>query len=86
MPPPSYSNGDPGRLPELKGGGRAGQNGPIRLSCNEIRKLLARTLLRPLDNLAHILAWSHFRRHHQARAKISHWRRRGYPHHLQVPL
>lgn len=63
-----------------------GQISLIRLSCNEIRKLLARTLLRPLDDLAHILAWSHFRRHHQAQAKISHWRRRGYPHHLQVPL
>ncbi|WP_326828789.1 hypothetical protein OIE13_24085 [Streptosporangium sp. NBC_01810] len=51
----------------------------IPLSLAEIRRLLARTLLAAVTCVEHVLAWSRFRRLHQARALISHYRRRGDP-------
>ncbi|HWI00495.1 MAG TPA: hypothetical protein VNT27_09185, partial [Propionibacteriaceae bacterium] len=51
----------------------------IRPSLAEIRRLLARTLLAAADDIDHILHWSLFRRLHQTRALISHYRRRGDP-------
>jgi hypothetical protein len=45
----------------------------------EIRRLLARTLITAANGIDHILGWSLFRRLHQTRALISHYRRRGDP-------
>ena len=49
----------------------------IRPSLAEIRRLLARTLLAAARGIDHVLQWSLFRRLHQTRALISHYRRRG---------
>ena len=51
----------------------------IRPSLAEIRRLLARTLLAAASGIDHVLHWSLFRRLHQTRAMISHYRRRGDP-------
>jgi hypothetical protein len=51
----------------------------IRPSLAEIRRLLARTLLATGHTIGHVLRWSLFRRLHQTRAMISHYRRRGDP-------
>jgi hypothetical protein len=51
----------------------------IRPSLAEIRRLLARTLLTTTRGIDHVLHWSLFRRLHQTRALISHYRRRGDP-------
>ncbi len=48
-------------------------------SLAEIRSLLARSLLAATRGIDHILHWSLFRRLHQTRALISHYRRRGDP-------
>jgi SRSO17 transposase len=47
----------------------------IPLSVNEIRRLHA-ALTRPTHSVGHILAWSRWRRGHQARARHCHYRRR----------
>jgi hypothetical protein len=52
----------------------------VSLSVNEIRRLFAKLIA----NTVHIgqwLAWSRWRRLHQARARTSHYRRRGHPEH-----
>jgi SRSO17 transposase len=50
----------------------------IPLTVNEIRRLFAK-LVATTHTITHWLAWSHWRRLHQARAKTSHYRRRGQP-------
>ena len=50
-------------------------NGLITLTVNEFRRLFEALLLRPLHTLADILAWSRWRRRHQARARTSHHRK-----------
>ena len=52
--------------------------GLIALTCNEIRRLLTVLIIEPARALACPLAWSHWRRRHQYRAKISHYQRRGF--------
>ncbi len=47
----------------------------IMLTVNEFRHLFEALLLRPLHAVADILAWSHWRRRHQARARASHHRK-----------
>lgn len=47
----------------------------IPFTVNEIRRLHA-TLTCPLHSLGHVLAWSRWRRRHQARARRCHYRRR----------
>lgn len=42
----------------------------------EIRRLLWRLVLKVQHTAAHILAWSRWRRHHQALAKFYHYKRR----------
>jgi hypothetical protein len=52
----------------------------IDLTLPEIRRLLVHLILRhtaPPD--AHVWAWSRWRRRRQHQARISHYRRRGYP-------
>ena len=53
----------------------------IPLTVNEIRRLLARTIANTTHTIGHWLAWSRWRRIHQARARTSHYRRRGHPEH-----
>ncbi|MEV7451783.1 IS701 family transposase [Streptomyces nigra] len=50
----------------------------IRLSVNEIRRLLSRVTHVVRHETRHILHWSHWRRRHQHRARLSHYRRRGH--------
>ncbi len=51
--------------------------GLIPLTVNEIRRLFAKLVTNPVHTIGHWLAWSRWRRQHQARAKTSHYRRRG---------
>ena len=46
------------------------------LTVPEVRRLLVRLLWNDLPSQAHILAWSRWRRRHQARAKHFHYRMR----------
>jgi len=57
----------------------------VRLSVAEIKRLLWGLVWawRPPDGF--VLAWSRWRRTHQAHAKLSHYKRRGaIPHDLQL--
>ncbi|MEU9245813.1 IS701 family transposase, partial [Streptomyces sp. NPDC048385] len=47
----------------------------IPLSCNEICRLFIALVVRPIRDTAHRLAWSDWRRRHQARSRTSHYRR-----------
>jgi SRSO17 transposase len=47
----------------------------IPLTRNEIRRLFTAILCVPIHELGHRLRWSRWRRHHQARARTSHYRR-----------
>lgn len=49
--------------------------GLIPLTCNEIQRLFTTLVVRPVHDKAHRLAWSTWRRRHQARAQASHYRR-----------
>lgn len=53
-----------------------GQPDMIRLTINEIRRLMNALLIRPIRDLAHRLSWSQWRRRHQARARRAHYARR----------
>jgi SRSO17 transposase len=53
----------------------------IPLTVNEIRRLFAKLAANSVHTINHWLAWSRWRRLHQARAKTSHYRRRGHPEH-----
>jgi SRSO17 transposase len=57
----------------------------IPLSINEIRRLLAKLVINAVHTLDHWLGWSRWRRQHQARAKTSHYRRRGHIEHRPAP-
>jgi len=48
----------------------------IPLTVNEIRRLFAKLVAATTHTITHWLAWSRWRRLHQARAKTSHYRRR----------
>lgn len=47
----------------------------VPLSCNEIQRLFITLIVRPVHDAAHWLGWSDWRRRHQARSRISHYRR-----------
>ena len=51
-------------------------DGPIRLTVNEIRRLFNALLTATIHTISHRLAWSLWRRWHQARARHSHYKRR----------
>jgi hypothetical protein len=51
----------------------------LRPSLAEIRRVLARLFIPATNAIEHVLAWSAFRRLHQTRALVSHYRRRGDP-------
>ncbi len=48
----------------------------IPLTVPEVRRLLWRLARPPLPPAAFVLAWSHWRRRHQAQARRSHYQRR----------
>ncbi|MGC7103201.1 hypothetical protein ACPZ19_51850, partial [Amycolatopsis lurida] len=56
-----------------------GEPGMIRFTLPEIRRLLTRLVLRVADAAEHVWAWSRFRRRRQHQARLSHYKRRGYP-------
>ncbi|MGW0940894.1 IS701 family transposase, partial [Streptomyces sp. NPDC002666] len=47
----------------------------IPLTCNEIRHPFLAVAARPIRGLAHRFGWSEWRRRHQARSQMSHYRR-----------
>ena len=47
----------------------------IALTCNEIRHLFTSLITEPTRRLTDPLAWSHWRRRHQHRARVSHYHR-----------
>ncbi|HWF42790.1 MAG TPA: hypothetical protein VN683_11960, partial [Acidothermaceae bacterium] len=49
--------------------------GLIELTVNEFRRLFDALLLAANHNIDTLLAWSHWRRRHQARARACHYRR-----------
>ncbi|AIJ26591.1 transposase [Amycolatopsis methanolica 239] len=51
----------------------------IDFTLPEIRRLLIKLVLRAVDTADHIWSWSHFRRRRQHQARLSHYKRRGYP-------
>jgi hypothetical protein len=51
----------------------------IALTVPEIRRLLVNLLLQHTRPADHVWTWSHWRRRRQHQARISHYRRRGYP-------
>ena len=51
----------------------------------EIRRLLAALIVRIRPPAPHVWAWSHWRRRRQPQARLSHYKRRGYPL-TQLPL
>jgi hypothetical protein len=53
----------------------------IPLTVNEIRRLFAKMIANTVHTITHWLAWSRWRRLHQARAATSHYRRRGQLNH-----
>lgn len=56
----------------------------IPLTVKEIRRLFARLVINTVHTIDHWLAWSRWRRQHQARARTSHYRRRGHLDHQPV--
>jgi len=56
----------------------------IPLTVNEIRRLFAKLVANTIHTIGHWLAWSRWRCQHQARAKASHYRRRGHTDHRLV--
>ncbi|QOC92068.1 IS701 family transposase [Micromonospora craniellae] len=65
--------------PEKGGGGGGGDPAPetlIPLSSNEIRRLFTKLVLTGRTAADHVLHWSNWRRHRQAQAKASHYRKR----------
>jgi SRSO17 transposase len=56
----------------------------IPLTVKEIRHLFAKLITTTVHTIDHWLAWSRWRRRHQARAKTSHYRRRGHLEHRPI--
>jgi SRSO17 transposase len=56
----------------------------IPLTVNEIRRLFAKLVADTAHTITHWLNWSRWRRLHQARARTSHYRRRGHLAHRPV--
>lgn len=57
----------------------------IAYTLPEIRRLLIKLVTHGVHTIEHVWAWSIWRRRHQHQARLSHYRRRGYPL-TQVPL
>jgi hypothetical protein len=57
----------------------------ITYTLPEIRRLLIKLILHSVHTTEHIWSWSTWRRKRQYQARLSHYKRRGYPL-TQVPL
>jgi SRSO17 transposase len=57
----------------------------IPLTVPEVRRLFAKLITSAAHGLKHWLAWSQWRRRHQARARQSHYQRRGHTDHKPAP-
>jgi hypothetical protein len=53
--------------------------GMIGFTLPEIRRLLTKLVLRVTDAADHVWSWSYFRHRRQHQARLSHYKRRGYP-------
>jgi hypothetical protein len=71
------------RHPEKKGVDDKPEPKLIPLTVNEIRRLFNRVAAPIQHTIAHTLHWSHWRRTSQARARTSHYHRRGHELSLQ---
>jgi SRSO17 transposase len=60
--------------------------GLISLTCNEIQRLFAALVIKPVADAAHRLRWSVWRRRHQARARTCHYRRQAAGNHKDHEL
>src|SRR3954452_5531958 len=72
------ASGDMGQSERKESGGPSGRLmslAALMPTVPEIRYLLARLLLRPPIRARFIMAWSHWRRQHQAKAAAAHYRR-----------
>jgi hypothetical protein len=67
----------------LRGTGDKPEPDLIPLTANEIRKLFNRIAAPIHHTITHALHWSYWRRTSQARARTSHYRRRGHELSLQ---
>jgi hypothetical protein len=56
----------------------------IPLTLTEIRHLFAKLITNTVRPISHWMHWSTWRRRHQARARTSHYRRRGHIDHRLV--
>lgn len=54
-------------------------SGLLPLTVPEVRRLLWYLFWQPAPETAEVLRWSHWRRRHQRRAQLCHYRRRGSP-------
>ena len=63
-------------LRRQKGGGPEWDEALIPLTVPEVRRLLYRLIWRPMPLHKSVLAWSRWRRRHQARARHCHYQRR----------
>lgn len=52
------------------------QSGLIKLTVNEVRRLINAFIIRPIHELAHRLRWSQWRRRHEGRVRRAHYKRR----------
>ena len=68
----------PPAAPGEKGDLTPRANGLIRLSANEIRRLLAALVLAPTPAVEPVIGWSTWRRRRQHQARACHYRRRGH--------
>jgi hypothetical protein len=57
----------------------------INFTLPEIRRLLVNLAHRPTHTAEHTWSWSNWRRRRQHQARLSHYKRRGYPL-TRVPL
>ena len=62
------------------------EEGLIPLTVPEVRRLIYRLVWMPVPPVDFVLAWSRWRRRHQARAKRCHYRRRSRDIFQQVRL
>jgi len=51
----------------------------INFTLPEIRRLLINLIHRPTPTAEHTWSWSNWRRRRQHQARLSHYKRRGYP-------
>jgi len=69
----NYSLDGGANVPVVNAGGAAG--------VRSVKKISLTSLANTTHTIGHWLAWSRWRRIHQARARTSHYRRRGHPEH-----